>query len=108
MERLKVVIFDIAIVPTMDVTGLVALESAIQALSARRTHVVLVGAQPQPLALLKRTHLLDEGGGVRLADNLDHAIQEAHRLAGGTEAPPSLTSSGRWRRPTAAELGGKK
>lgn len=50
----KVVLLDMRAVPTMDATGLVNLESALDTLHKSRIHVVVAGVQDQPLHLMAR------------------------------------------------------
>lgn len=50
----RVVILDLSGVPTMDATGLVNLESALEGLHAGHVRVVIVGAQKQPLRLMAK------------------------------------------------------
>jgi SulP family sulfate permease len=56
------VIFVMHAVPTMDMTGLVAFESALKKLtSEKQRRVLLVGLQKQPHELLKKCGLIDLG-----------------------------------------------
>ncbi len=50
----KVVLLDMRAVPTMDATGLVNLESALDTMHKSRIHVVVSGVQDQPLHLMAR------------------------------------------------------
>lgn len=60
-ESVEAVIVHMGDVPTMDVTGLVALESALRKLRERYSLVVLSGVQPQPRAMLARAGLCADG-----------------------------------------------
>lgn len=53
-DHVRVIVLDMRAVPTMDATGLVNLESAIDALHAARKLVVLAGVQTQPLHLMAK------------------------------------------------------
>jgi len=50
----KLMLLDLSDVPVMDVTGLVALESALKRMEKLGVRVVITGVQPQPRELLKR------------------------------------------------------
>jgi sulfate permease, SulP family len=53
-KGVRVVVLDLRSVPAMDVTGLVALESAMERLQRAQVFVVLAGVQPQPLRVMAR------------------------------------------------------
>lgn len=53
-QRISVVLLDLRHVPTIDATGLVALESALARLHQAQIYTVIAGIQDQPLALLAR------------------------------------------------------
>lgn len=57
-EKMRAVIFVMNRVPTMDITGLVALESAISNLKRRKIEVGLVGLRYQPRELIKKSGLI--------------------------------------------------
>lgn len=61
-------------VPVMDVTGLVALESAIARLRAMKVHVVLVGVQGQPRAMLDKSALATKSDGIVVCDTPEAAL----------------------------------
>jgi SulP family sulfate permease len=56
-DKTRAVILRLENVPTMDATGLVALESAIEQLEKHGCRAILSGALPQPLALIKKGNL---------------------------------------------------
>lgn len=56
------VVLSMHAVPTMDATGLVALESAIARLNARGVAVALAGVQPQPLKVLTKAGVAERDG----------------------------------------------
>lgn len=54
VAEVRVVILDLSGVPTMDATGLVNLESALEGLHKANVRVVIVGAQKQPMRLMAK------------------------------------------------------
>jgi SulP family sulfate permease len=95
-ERAKVVVLRMDLVPVMDATGLVALESAVARLSARGCQTIICGMQPQPSQLLRRSaavrgsHVIfsdDTPQALRAAETLVHAAAPAHPAADGGVAP---------------------
>jgi len=59
-SQVKAVTLDLQDVPTMDVTGLVALESAIERLLQKKVKVKLIGLRAQPYELLKKSEILKQ------------------------------------------------
>jgi SulP family sulfate permease len=53
-DHVRVLVLDLRDVPTMDATGLVALESALAKLHRRKIFVVIAGVQEQPLHLMAK------------------------------------------------------
>jgi SulP family sulfate permease len=82
----KVVVFRLDEVPAMDVTGLVALDSAIRSLRRDGKKVLLVGARPQPLKLFRKAALLGPHTGVESLPRMEDALARAKDLS-GTSAP---------------------
>jgi sulfate permease, SulP family len=76
-DSTRVVIFDMDEVPSMDVTGLVALESVIRGLMKDRRFVILAAVREQPAEILKRAGLHEEPGRLRMSPNLDTALETA-------------------------------
>lgn len=77
-DRVEVVIFDLADVPVMDVTGLVAFESAIDRLLKYDKYVILSNLNRQPEALLEKAGVINkEQPNVKVIPSLDHAVSEA-------------------------------
>lgn len=76
----KAIILDMADVPIMDVTGLVALQSAIDKLQHAGVYVVLAEVQQQPSELLKQAGLTTEPGKLAICDSLEQAETQV-RLA---------------------------
>ena len=75
----KAVIVLMRDVHTMDATGLVALESALEGLRRHRCLAVLTSVQTQPRTLLDKAHVVRPDGMVVFASSL----QEAERLCAG-------------------------
>lgn len=86
-ERSKAVIILLDDVPTMDVTGLVALESALDRLSEQKRLALLCGLRAQPLSVLQRAGI-DKREGVILCDDLQHAVAMA-TLKAPVSIPPA-------------------
>jgi sulfate permease, SulP family len=84
----RVVILSMDGVNTMDATGLVALESALEQLARHKVLAILSGAQDQPLALLKKAHV-DQRPGVLLCETDQEALAVAARHL--AEAPASIS-----------------
>ncbi|MCM2323587.1 MAG: C4-dicarboxylic acid transporter DauA [Oligoflexia bacterium] len=79
-DDVRVVIFYMDEVPTMDVTGLVALESAIEKLNEHGKLAILAEVRTQPRALLVRSRLLEDPAKARMCDSLQQAITEAKKF----------------------------
>jgi SulP family sulfate permease len=78
-RSLKVVILRLDHVPIMDATGLVALESAISALSKRGCLTILTGLQKQPAGLIGRAGLSSRGWRVGVEPDFSAALEAARR-----------------------------
>lgn len=76
-DRAHVVILRLESVPYMDATGLVALESALDALSQRRCLAILLGLQRQPRRILRSAGLGPKPGWIKIAPDAEAAIQAA-------------------------------
>ncbi|MFO0587654.1 MAG: C4-dicarboxylic acid transporter DauA [Polyangiaceae bacterium] len=85
--HVRVLILDMSVVPVMDATGLVALESALDRVQKNETLVILVGAQPQPKKVLEKAGIKPEPGELVFCDRMRDAITEARRHM-GEDAPP--------------------
>ncbi len=73
-DTTRAVILQMNDVPVMDVTGLVALESAIARLCAMKVYVVLVGVQAQPREILAKAGIVDGATGIAVCDTPDAAL----------------------------------
>jgi SulP family sulfate permease len=78
----RAAILHLGLVPVMDITGLVALETAIDRLNARGLHVILADIKPQPGRVIAKSDLREEPGRLNFCKTLDEAL----RLAQGTPA----------------------
>jgi SulP family sulfate permease len=79
----RVVVLALGRVPTIDATGFVALESAIQRLRASKKLVVLSGPLPHPRAIFQRANLPKRNDNVHFAETLDDGIALARQLLAG-------------------------
>ena len=70
-------IIDMKDVPTMDATGLVALESAIDTLHRSKIKIIFAGLQPDVSAFLDRAGLKREAGKLAYAPDVETAISMA-------------------------------
>lgn len=82
----RVVILEMSSVPAMDVTGLVALESAVRPLLASRVRVILAGVRPQPARVLEKSDLQPDPGRLDVCTSLAEAIALLNR-----DAPARVT-----------------
>ncbi len=72
-ERVSVVILDLAGVPVIDATGLVALESAILKLQKAGVMVVLADCRPQPVEVMRKAGLKEQPHQLALCKTLNEA-----------------------------------
>jgi sulfate permease, SulP family len=80
-EKTRVVLLALGSVPSIDATGLVALESALRRLRASNKLVVLSGPLPQPRRVFERADLPRHYDNVRFAPDLQSGIALASQLA---------------------------
>jgi len=76
-DNVRAVIFSMDGVPVMDVTGLVAFESAISKLSRHSRKVFLVGVKRQPHDLMTKDGFFDENPNVHICDSVAEAVKAA-------------------------------
>jgi sulfate permease, SulP family len=76
----RVVVLALGTVPTIDATGLVALESAIEQLRVAKKLVVIAGPLPEPRRVFAKANLEVAHDHVFLADTLAEGIQLAQDL----------------------------
>jgi sulfate permease, SulP family len=87
-DHSKVVVLDVHSVPVLDVTGLVALESAISKLQSQKALVILSGVQPQPTRVLERAGLTPRPGKLQFATSMQEAAQQARVILTPTSETP--------------------
>ena len=78
-KGVRVVILDLRSVPAMDVTGLVALESAFERLDRAQVFVVLAGVQPQPLRVMARAGWRGRHGKIAIYRSFERAIEQVRK-----------------------------
>jgi SulP family sulfate permease len=75
------VLFDLRDVPAMDMTGLVALETALDRLARQDIRVVIAGIQNQPLRVMARAHLHRDRAHVFITGSFNMGVDIARKLA---------------------------
>jgi SulP family sulfate permease len=85
-EHAKHVLLDVSAVPAIDVTGLVALESAVDKLKRDRVCVVMVGTNPQPFQVLSKAGFKEEPGHFTFKPTLEDALRFIEKESGGKDA----------------------
>jgi len=85
----RVVVLALGRVPSIDATGLVALESALARLSAAKKRVVLTGPLPEPRQVFDRANLFKQHEHVYFADDVEAGLELAAALAAPELAPPA-------------------
>jgi SulP family sulfate permease len=90
-ERPKVLILYLGAVPAMDVTGLVALESALTRLRQQGVFCIMAGLRPQPASVLKKAGVREEVGRLHIVLTLEDAAADALAYL---ESPPGLLHPG--------------
>jgi SulP family sulfate permease len=98
-DHSKVVVLDLHSVPVLDVTGLVALESAISKLQSRKTLVILSGVQAQPRGVLGRAGLTATPGKLQFATSMQEAAQQARVVLTPTSETPVVPGTESTTRP---------
>ncbi|HEY8086624.1 MAG TPA: C4-dicarboxylic acid transporter DauA [Polyangiaceae bacterium] len=88
----RVVVLALGTVPSIDATGLVALESALERLRRAKKLVVIAGPLPEPRRVFEKANLEVAHDHVFLADTLDQGIQLASDLI--TLTPESVRPQG--------------
>jgi sulfate permease, SulP family len=71
---LKVVILQMQGVPTMDISGIVALKSALESLSQKDIFVILSNVQQQPQDVLKRAGLEAQPGILAICETIQESV----------------------------------
>lgn len=76
----RVVVFRMRHVPFMDVTGLRALEVAVEKMHRDGVPVVIASAQAQPMKIMLSSGLATRIGLDNFCGNIDHALERCHTL----------------------------
>lgn len=76
---LKAVILQMRNVPTMDISGVVALKSALDSLRNKEIFVILSDVQKQPMETLKRANVLPEEGRLAFGESIEESMSLAKR-----------------------------
>jgi SulP family sulfate permease len=71
------VVLDLTDVPTIDATGMMNLESALDRLKSAGIETVLAGLRGQPLETLRRAGVVEGANGVRYVPTLADALAPA-------------------------------
>jgi SulP family sulfate permease len=79
----RAVILQMDGVPTMDMSGLVALESAVQRLHKSRIFVAIAGVQPQPRAVLEKARIRSDPAWIAVCETNEQAIEAVRKHIGG-------------------------
>lgn len=85
-EGLKALVLALGKVPTIDATGLVALESAIRSMRKNGSIVVLAGPLPHPRRIIDDAVLRRAHPDLEICESLDDALKIAAGLANGATA----------------------
>lgn len=88
----KVVVLALGGVPSIDATGFVALESAIQRLRRGKKVVVIAGPLPEPRTIFERANLAQHHEQVFFTDTLTAGIALAKELAAREDGPGPASS----------------
>jgi SulP family sulfate permease len=82
-----VVVLKVTYMSAIDGTGIHALESLAKRLQSTGRSLVICGAQPQPLELIKRSKLFKLIGPRNIQPHLDAALERAVIIHGGFDRP---------------------
>ncbi len=77
---LRVVILHMQRVPTIDISGIVALKSSLDSLYKNHIRVILADVQAQPMEALERAGLKPENNGLSICPTLTESINLARRI----------------------------
>ena len=84
----KVIVLALGGVPSIDATGFVALESALERLRAQKKRVVITGPLPQPRRVFDRANLPKHHEHLQFAETLERGLALARELI--ESSPPSV------------------
>jgi SulP family sulfate permease len=80
--RPRILILYLGGVPAMDITGLVALESALARLKQQGVYCIVAGPRPQPLGVLRKAGLFDQPEVLKIVPTLEEAETAAAQHLG--------------------------
>jgi SulP family sulfate permease len=83
----RAVVLDLEGVPAMDVSGLVAFESALEQLHKSGAFVIIAGVQAQPRGVLEKAGIVDTPGKTVLIESVDDALKLARERSMETVPP---------------------
>jgi SulP family sulfate permease len=75
--RMKTIVLDLEAVPAIDVTALVALESALSRLRQQGVFTIIAGARPQPLSVLQKAGVREDSTTLRFSATVEEAVRVA-------------------------------
>lgn len=90
-QRPRVLILYLGAVPAIDVTGLVALESALSRLRQQGVFCIMAGLREQPASVLRKAGVQEEVGRLHIVRTLEEAAADAVAYL---DVPPSLLNPG--------------
>lgn len=79
-NHFRALIFLMDGVHAMDVSGLVAFESAVQEITEKGQFAILTGVRPQPLNLIRKSNLSENNGKVKFCKTIEDAVECACAL----------------------------
>jgi SulP family sulfate permease len=82
-DTYRVLILHLGKVPSIDATGLVALENAVEGLLRRKKTVILAGPLPRPVEVWGKAEFAREREGFQVLATLDMAIERAAAIVAG-------------------------
>ena len=80
-EGKNVLIFRMRNVPIMDISGLEALEEALETCRKRGMTLVLSHVNEQPMKVMEKAGFIEKIGKENICDNIDKALERAGKLA---------------------------
>lgn len=87
-QGVHTVVMDLEDVPTIDATGMVALESTTEKLNETGVRVILANLRPEPRAFVERAGLIKADGMVRFGDEADPLAPAPRSIEGQSTLPP--------------------
>jgi len=91
--KARVLILVMDAVPVIDVTGLVALESAVRKLQSHGTFVVMAGVQAEPRLALEKAGVREEPGKLAICADDDEALLLVRMYLGIADHPSTAPAS---------------